>query len=405
MRVAGTVPGVLLHLAVLFIIQPAYCHSQRILPGRRSWRAVPLRHAASSPESASGWAGLDRTGNVTAPVVPQAEEGVGARPGLESRVCPGIQIPAAPASSTTSIFGGKKQLQGSLQIRATKTLLHRLSSIAGASALSVEFSLPLRVLWPLTDDCPAAYTDLFSAPRLAGLDALTSCETWWLPLRTATDFCRSVNESMLAATAAAPPQICMVSAAHSYTPPWASSWWFRQLVPSADISAIVTAAKAQLQWDRYTWVGVHLMRRGLTLRLRAGLYTAGSLAPLSSFMYEMMLANFRHGKRRGKPLRFLILSEDEGAVTELTEMVAPVFAREQVVRWTHGPGVNITFGVNSKEGLRTAVADMFLLAEAANYIYSRYSAFAAFVRHVRGAKPSVGVGNSGGRDFSMAAVI
>jgi hypothetical protein len=26
-------------------------------------------------------------------------------------VCPGIQIPAAPASSTTSIFGGKKQLQ------------------------------------------------------------------------------------------------------------------------------------------------------------------------------------------------------------------------------------------------------------------------------------------------------
>jgi len=67
--------------------------------------------------------------------------------------------------------------------------------------------------------------------------------------------------------------------------------------------------------------------------------------------------------------------------------------------------MNITFGLNTKEGLKTSAADMFLLANATYFIYSRYSAFAAFTRHVRGQKHSVAVGTTGVWDFSMSSVL
>mmetsp|Transcript_40989 Transcript_40989/g.104838 ORF Transcript_40989/g.104838 Transcript_40989/m.104838 type:complete len:110 (+) Transcript_40989:1304-1633(+) len=68
------------------------------------------------------------------------------------------------------------------------------------------------------------------------------------------------------------------------------------------------------------------MRLAAELHLRSGNHTAEGLAPLSSYMYEMMMLKYKHDPG-DKPLRFLIISEDKGAVAKLTEMAAPAFQR------------------------------------------------------------------------------
>eukprot|EP00873_Tetraselmis_striata_P014713 jgi/Tetstr1/434977/TSEL_023968.t1 len=258
--------------------------------------------------------------------------GVAPRLGQESLICPQVQVPKASSSSLW-----RTKPKGGLGIRATRTLLHRLSALAGATAFGSEFSLRVQVAWTVQADCPVAYEELFSSPHVDVVHSLSNCKRWIPGLKTMIEFCRFVNRTIISDPGGQFPDM--------------------QLTPSSSVSATVLDFKNQLKWDRFTWVGIHVMRLAAELHLRSGNHTAEGLAPLSSYMYEMMMLKYKHDPG-DKPLRFLIISEDKGAVAKLTEMAAPAFQRNQFVPWTR-QGMNITFGLNTKEGLKTSAADIY----------------------------------------------
>lgn len=80
--------------------------------------------------------------------------------------------------------------QGGLGIRATRTLLHRLSALAGATAFGSEFSLRVQVAWTVQADCPVAYEELFSSPHVDVVHSLSNCKRWIPGLKTMIEFCR-----------------------------------------------------------------------------------------------------------------------------------------------------------------------------------------------------------------------
>mmetsp|Transcript_40989 Transcript_40989/g.104836 ORF Transcript_40989/g.104836 Transcript_40989/m.104836 type:complete len:230 (+) Transcript_40989:418-1107(+) len=149
--------------------------------------------------------------------------GVAPRLGQESLICPQVQVPKASSSSLW-----RTKPKGGLGIRATRTLLHRLSALAGATAFGSEFSLRVQVAWTVQADCPVAYEELFSSPHVDVVHSLSNCKRWIPGLKTMIEFCRFVNRTIISDPGGQFPDMCTGNSPPAiYAPTWASILWFR----------------------------------------------------------------------------------------------------------------------------------------------------------------------------------
>jgi len=309
-----------------------------------------------------------------------------------------------------------------LHLLASSTLVNRLQAVSEATAVQQQQQQGgppgtaggLGFRWPLNDECPVAYSTLFSAPdvKMAPSDDSGSCEAWQ-SITKSSELTRAVKAAKDAEAADAERMAvqCFRVDGGLYSQERDGAVWYRELQPSNDIAARIASAKMDLKWADSTWVAVHLMNPRLVFtvphpkpKMPPQSLPIQTIVPYSSYMYEMMMASQRLlSGDKGANVRFLLISDSPEAVNGLAEEASAMFHDSQLVKWTRNTS-SLSFGKNTADGLADSTADVFLMANASKLIHVTYSSFGRVAGLIGGKTPVV-LGEFEGRRDAMDVVL